>query len=104
MRLFHIGLKKNLAIKVKMSSCYCIAWLFHFKMNRNTTMKAQRLRSGPTFSLIQSSFELSFGKASSNAGGRATFFATSLYQVSSVTEFWCADIPVSFAYYITDTW
>ena len=41
------------------------------------------------------------------AGGRATFFATSLYQVSSVTELWCAvteDMPVSFAYYMTDTW
>ena len=34
---------KNLAIKVKMSFCYAIAWLFHFKMSPNTAMQAQRL-------------------------------------------------------------
>ena len=30
--------KKILAIKVKMSFCYGIAWLFHFKMSPNTTI------------------------------------------------------------------
>ena len=43
-------------------------------------------------------------KSSSDAGGRATYFATSLHQVSSVTEVWCPGIPVSFAYYMANTW
>ena len=90
-----------------MSFCYGIAWLFHFKMSLNTTMYDHRLRSGSNFSPVQSSFELSLGKASSDAAGRATYFATYLNQVSSVTEVLCPDIPripVSFAYYMTVTW
>ena len=40
------------------------------------------------FPPAQSSFGLSFGKASSDAGGRAAYFATSLHQVSCVTVVW----------------
>ena len=64
----------------------------------------QQLRRLSTFSPVQSSFELSLGKTSSDAGGRATYFATSLHQVSSVTEVWYPGIPVYFSYYMTDTW
>ena len=39
----------------------------------------------------RSSFELLLGKAISDAGGRATYFATSFYQVSSVTDVRCPD-------------
>ena len=75
-----------------MSSCYSIAWLFHFKMSPNTNMQAHWLRRLFTFSPVQLSFELSIIKASSDAGGRAIFFATSLHKVSSVTEVRCVDI------------
>ena len=75
-----------------MSFSSSIALLFLFEMN-----------VGTFFSPIQSNFWRSLSKSSLGASGRAIFFATSLYQVSSVTELWCADIPVSFAYYITDT-
>ena len=61
---------KILAIKVKMSFCYAIVWLFHFKMSPNTAMKAKRLRNGSIFSPVQSSFEISLRKASSaDCGG-----------------------------------
>ena len=56
--------------------CYGIAWLLHFKMSPNTTMKAQRLRSGSTVSPEKSSLKLSLGKASSDALRRATYFVT----------------------------
>ena len=54
------------------------------------------------FPPVQSSFELSLGKASSDAGGRDTFLTTSLYQVSSVTDFCQHTLPVCSAYYITE--
>ena len=38
------------------------------------------------FPPAQSSFGLSFGKAISDAGGMATYFATYLRQISTVTE------------------
>ena len=46
---------------------------------------------GLFFSPVQSNFGLLFGKASSDAGGRAIFFAACLHQVSSVADVWCAD-------------
>ena len=49
---------KVLAIKVKISFCYGLAWLFHFKMSPNRAMLAQCLRNGSTFSPVQSTFEL----------------------------------------------
>ena len=55
------------------------------------------------FPPAQSTFELSLGKASSDAGGRGTYFATYLHKASCVTEICCPGIPVSFAYYMTDT-
>ena len=61
---------KILTIKVKMSFCHAVAWLFHFKMSPNTAMYAQRLRNGSIFSPVQSSFEISLRKASSaDCGG-----------------------------------
>ena len=65
----------------KLRHGYGLAWLFHFKMSPNTAMKAQRLRNGSTFfSPVESSFELSVGKAISDAGCGATFLTTSLYK------------------------
>ena len=65
----------------KLRNGYGLAWLFHFKMSPNTAMKAQRLRNGSTFfSPVLSNFELSVGKAISDAGGGATFLTTSLYK------------------------
>ena len=54
-------------------------------MSPNTAMWAQRLRNVSTFVPC---FDLSFGKASSDAGGRAIFLTTSLHQLSSVTVYW----------------
>ena len=68
-----------------MSSCYGIAWLFHFKMSPNTTILYRPSGYGMVLHLVPYIVELSFGNASSDAGGRATFLTTSLHQVSSVT-------------------
>ena len=104
LQLFLHWFTKILGTKVKISLCYVLALLFNFKMSPNTAMYAQRLRNGSTFSPVQSSFELSFGKASSDAGGRATFLTTFLHKVSRVTDFCQHTLPVCCAYYITNRW
>ena len=96
--------KQILAIKIKIKQCYAIACLFLFKMSHHTYLSVKYSRRSSNFSPVQSSFESSLGKASSDEGGSATFFATFLYQVSSITELLCADLFISFAYYMTDTW
>ena len=65
--------------------CYSFAWLSLFKMSHHTCLSVKYSLRLSTFSPAQLSFELSLGKSSSDVGGRAIFFTTSLYQVSSVS-------------------
>ena len=82
-----------------MSFCYALAWLFHFKMSPNTAMYAQRLRNGSIFSPVQSSFEISLGKASSaDCGG---LHRTQLAPVKAGVILRCCELPHPFSLHIT---
>ena len=56
-----------------MSFCYGIAWIFFFEMSHHTSVSAKYPGRSLNFPPAQSCFELSFGKASSDAGERAIF-------------------------------
>ena len=54
-----------------MSFCYGIAWIFLFEMSHHTSLSVKYPGRSLNFPPAQSCFELSFGKASSDAGERA---------------------------------
>ena len=56
-----------------MSFCYGIAWIFLFEMSHHTSLSVKYPGRSLNFPPAQSCFELSFGKASSDAGKRAIF-------------------------------
>ena len=56
-----------------MSFCYGIAWIFLFEMSHHTSLSVKYPGRSLNFLPSQSCFELSFGKASSDAGERAIF-------------------------------
>ena len=56
-----------------MSFCYGIAWIFLFEMSNHTSLSVKYPGRSLNFPPAQSCFELSFGKASSDAGERAIF-------------------------------
>ena len=56
-----------------MSFCYGIAWIFLFEMSHHTSLSVKYPGRSLNFPPAQSCFELSFGKASSDAGERAIF-------------------------------
>ena len=56
-----------------MSFCYGIAWIFLFEMSHHTFLSVKYPGRSLNFPPAQSCFELSFCKASSDAGERAIF-------------------------------
>ena len=56
-----------------MSFCYGIAWIFLIEMSHHTSLSVKYSGRSLKFPPAQSSSELSFGKASSDAGERAIF-------------------------------
>ena len=56
-----------------MSFCYGIAWIFLIEMSHHTSLSIKYPGRSLNFPPAQSCFELSFGKASSDAGERAIF-------------------------------
>ena len=56
-----------------MSFCYDIAWIFFFEMSHHTSLSVKYPGRSLNFPPAQSCFELSVGKASSDAGERAIF-------------------------------
>ena len=56
-----------------MSFCYGIAWIFLFEMSHHTSLSIKYPGRSLNFLPAQSCFELSFSKASSDAGERAIF-------------------------------
>ena len=56
-----------------MSFCCGIAWIFLFEMSHHTSLSVKYPGRSLNFPPAQSCFELSFGKASSDAGERAIF-------------------------------
>ena len=56
-----------------MSFYYGIAWIFLFEMSHHTSLSVKYPGRSLNFPPAQSCFELSFGKASSDAGERAIF-------------------------------
>ena len=56
-----------------MSNCYGIEWIFLIEMSHHTSLSVKYPGRSLNFPPAQSCFELSFGKASSDAGERAIF-------------------------------
>ena len=56
-----------------MSFCYGIAWIFLFEMSHHASLSVKYPGRSLNFPPAQSCFELSFGKASSDADERAIF-------------------------------
>ena len=56
-----------------MSFCYGNAWIFLFEMSHHISLSVKYPGRSLNFPPAQSCFELSFGKASSDAGERAIF-------------------------------
>ena len=56
-----------------MCFCYGIAWIFLFEMSHHMSLSAKYPGRSLNFPPAQSCFELSFGKAISDAGERAIF-------------------------------
>ena len=56
-----------------MSFCYGIAWIFLFEISHHMSLSVKYPGRSLNFPPAQSCFELSFGKASSDAGDRAIF-------------------------------
>ena len=87
-----------------MSFCHGVAWIFFFEMSHHTSLSVKYPGRSLNFPPAQSCFELSFGKASSDAGKRAIF----LYPPSTKSWVLCTDfshhtLPVCSACYARHT-
>ena len=67
-------------------------------MSHHTSLSVKYSGTSVNFPPVQSCFELSLGKASSDAAGRGIYFATSLHHVWCVTDrhsvaiaLWCVE-------------